>query len=136
MRPLAALILVLATATLWSCDKVADPKLLATAANPTTSPTTADLTGHAERGCELFTVYGCTSCHTIPGVRGAEGLIGPPLMKMAHRGYVAGVLKNTPTNLVRWILNPPAVDPLTAMPNLNVTPQDAADMAAYLYTLN
>jgi cytochrome c len=45
------------------------------------------------------------------------------------------VLPNTPENMFRWLQNPPAVDPLTAMPNLGVTEADARDMAGYLYTL-
>lgn len=117
------------------CDKVQNPRLIATVATTQDVPTVADTTGDARRGHGLFAVYGCTACHTIPGVSGADGLIGPPLEKMAHRGYVAGVVKNTPYNLVRWIQNPPAVDPMTAMPNLHVTDQDARDMGAYLYTL-
>ncbi len=36
---------------------------------------------------------------------------------------------------MRWIQNPPEVDRLTAMPNLNVTPSDARDIAGYPYTL-
>jgi cytochrome c len=35
--------------------------------------------------------------------------------------------------MVRWIVNPPAVDSLTAMPALGVTPREARDIAAYLY---
>jgi cytochrome c1 len=48
--------------------------------------------------------------------------------------YVAGVLQNNPENMVLWIRNPQAVDEKTAMPNLSVSPQDATDIAAYLYT--
>jgi cytochrome c1 len=83
----------------------------------------------------LMRHYGCVSCHTIPGVRGADATVGPPLTAMARRSFIAGVLPNNPTNMVRWIVNPPAVDSLTAMPYLAVTPADARTMAAYLYTL-
>ena len=91
--------------------------------------------GDPDRGRAAVTTYGCSSCHTIPGVRGADAIVGPPLTRMGGRTYVAGVLPNTPDNLVRWITDPPGVDPLTAMPNLGVTEQDARDLAAYLYTL-
>jgi cytochrome c1 len=37
--------------------------------------------------------------------------------------------------MARWIQNPPAVDQLTVMPNLHVTPDDASDIASYLITL-
>jgi cytochrome c1 len=48
--------------------------------------------------------------------------------------YVAGVLANTPDNLVRWIRNPKDVNSQTAMPAMGVTDQDATDIAAYLYS--
>jgi cytochrome c len=35
-----------------------------------------------------------------------------------------------------WLMNPPGVDPKTAMPNMGVNTKDASDIAAYLYTLD
>ena len=135
-RRIARCAALIASITLiGSCDKKEEPHLLATAINRSESPSVSTTTGDPHRGSGLFAYYGCTACHTIPGVHGADGVIGPPLIKMSRRGYVAGVMKNTPYNHVRWIQDPPAVDPLTAMPNLHVKPQDARDMAAYLYTL-
>ena len=91
--------------------------------------------GSAARGSAAIARYGCGSCHIIPGVSGASGLVGPPLSGIGNRIYVAGVLQNTPPNMIRWIENPPAVDEHTVMPNLGVTHQDAIDIAGYLYTL-
>jgi cytochrome c1 len=91
--------------------------------------------GDAERGRALIQSYGCGSCHTIPGVLGARALVGPPLWAMADRGYIGGVLPNTPSDMVRWIRNPRAVDPRTLMPDTGVTESDARDIAAYLFTL-
>jgi cytochrome c len=88
-----------------------------------------------ERGKSAIGRYGCPSCHTIPGVRGAVGLVGPSLDRIASRTYIAGVLQNTHSNMLRWIQNPPKVDDKTAMPNLRVTDQDAQDIASFLYTL-
>jgi cytochrome c len=88
-----------------------------------------------ERGKIAIAHYGCASCHTIPGVRGAIGLVGPSLDRIASRTYIAGVLQNTQPNMLRWIRNPPQVDDKTAMPNLRVTEQDAKDIASFLYTL-
>jgi mono/diheme cytochrome c family protein len=79
--------------------------------------------------------YGCVSCHTIPGVPGGTGRVGPPLVAMADRAYVAGVLPNTPESLIRWIRYPTEVNPRTAMPEMGVTEQDARDIAAYLHGL-
>ncbi|HEV7889657.1 MAG TPA: c-type cytochrome [Pyrinomonadaceae bacterium] len=91
--------------------------------------------GDTRRGVEAIRRYGCATCHTIPGVPGATALVGPNLQQVASRMYLAGVLPNTPDNMVRWIQHPRDVDPLTAMPNLNVTDGDARDIASYLYTL-
>ena len=77
---------------------------------------------------------GCGSCHTISGISNAHGLVGPPLTGIGARMYVAGVLQNTPENIVHWIQDPKAVDNKTVMPTLGVTRQDATDIAAYLYS--
>jgi putative membrane protein len=90
--------------------------------------------GDPERGSLAFRRYGCGSCHSVQGVPGAAGLVGPPLSGIGARAYVAGVLTNTPEHLARWIQSPQAVDSLTAMPSLGVTSADARDIAAWLYT--
>jgi cytochrome c len=92
--------------------------------------------GDADRGKQAIGHYGCSSCHTIPGVRGADALVGPPLDRVGGRGYIGGVLQNTPDNMIHWIENPPGVDPMTAMPNMHVSEADARDIASYLYTLD
>jgi cytochrome c len=110
--------------------------VLLMACNRSVEQEAARLTGgRPARGKEAIRHYGCASCHTIPGIRGANALVGPPLSGIASRAYVAGVLPNTPDNLIRWIRNPQQVDSLTAMPNTGVTAADARDIAAYLYTL-
>jgi cytochrome c len=90
--------------------------------------------GDPARGHEAVRRYGCQSCHTIPGVRAAKAVVGPPLAGIGSRSYIAGVLPNTPDNLVRWIRNPPSIDDRTAMPFLGVTEADARDIATYLYS--
>ena len=89
--------------------------------------------GEPAHGRALIQRYGCGSCHMIPDVPGARGTVGPSLAGLAERSYVAGVLQHTPDNLVRWIVDPKGVDPLTAMPDLGVTRDEARDIAAYLY---
>ena len=91
--------------------------------------------GDVEAGRVAVKTYGCDACHTISGVVDARGLVGPPLTQIANRIYIAGVLTNTPDNLIEWIQNPPGIDPHTAMPNLGVDETAARDIAAYLYTL-
>ncbi|MDT8305781.1 MAG: c-type cytochrome [Anaerolineae bacterium] len=91
--------------------------------------------GNAERGAELIPVYGCGTCHTIPGIRGADALVGPPLTGWAARAYIAGAIPNTPQNLLLWLQDPQSVEPGTAMPDMGLTEQAARDIGAYLYTL-
>jgi cytochrome c1 len=84
---------------------------------------------------DLFRL-GCGSCHTIPGIVGAHGKVGPSLQGVATRTYVAGQLPNQPGNLEHWIQHPHSVHPDTLMPELGVTGAEAQDIAAYLYSLN
>jgi cytochrome c len=91
--------------------------------------------GDAGRGRSAIQKRPCGGCHQIPGVPGAQGSVGPPLTAFARRGYVAGRLSNTPDNLIRFLENPHAVDPESAMPPMGINEPEARDMAAYLYTL-
>ena len=90
--------------------------------------------GDARRGERALATMGCGSCHTIAGVTGARGMVGPPLTGVANRAILAGEIANTPENMIRWIMDPQAIEPNTAMPNLRVGEQMARDMVAYLYS--
>jgi cytochrome c len=111
--------------------------LLAACNNQANQQHTAQVTtgGNAQRGKAAISRYGCGSCHQIPGISGAVGLAAPPLSGIGSRFYLAGVMQNTPENMMRWIQHPKAVDEKTLMPDLGVTSKDAADIAGYLYTL-
>lgn len=109
---------------LASCGE--DPKFTADELVPGADP---------ERGKALIIQFGCPSCHTIPGVKGADGLVGPPLTKIALRTYLAGRIENTPANMARWIVNPKSIDEKTAMPVTGATGDDARHIVRYLYTL-
>lgn len=86
-------------------------------------------------GQSLAGYWGCGSCHRIPGVSGANSLTGPPLDGFERRQYIAGSLINNAENLIAWIVNPQAIEPGTAMPNLGMSEEEARHIAAYLYTL-
>jgi len=116
-------VLFIAVVALTSCDRASgDDRFQIANADP-------------GRGRDAIRRYGCGSCHTIPGITGARGMVGPPLRQVSQRVFIAGVLLNQPDNMIRWIENPPAIDSKTAMPNMGVTVRDARDIAAYLYTL-
>ena len=91
--------------------------------------------GDPERGKVVIDAAGCGSCHVVPGVRGAQGKVGPPLTDFGQRQYIAGNLVNNPENLVRWIMDPQGVEPGTAMPDLGIDEGQARDVASYLLTL-
>lgn len=109
---------------------------LAGCSGPDVPTTSAVVPGANPRlGRQAIVDYGCGACHAIPGIRGATGVVGPPLAAYARRIFVAGPLPNDPDALTRWIMDPPAVAPRTAMPSLGVPEATARDIAAYLYTL-
>ncbi len=91
--------------------------------------------GSARRGRRWIAEFGCGACHVLPGVYQAVGQVGPPLDDFAARHYIAGELVNTPDNLVAWLLDPRAIEPHTVMPRVGLSPAQALDVAAYLYTL-
>lgn len=91
--------------------------------------------GNYARGRVIMRHYGCGSCHQIPGVPGAYGTVGPSLEGIQGRSYLAGNLSNDADTLKMWIQHPQKLIPGNAMPEMGVSDRDAADMAAYLYTL-
>jgi cytochrome c len=99
------------------------------------APATAVPDGDPEAGRALVAAYQCGVCHTIPGIRAARGVVGPPLTRFALRSYIGGVVPNTPQNLVAWVMEPSALAPGTAMPSVGLDEQQARDVAAYLYQL-
>ena len=92
--------------------------------------------GDPERGVAAIKSEGCDMCHTIPGVAVLEGTGAPSLEKWARQDQIAGRLPNEPEYLIRWMMDPHALEPETAMRPLGMTEQEARDVAAYLYTLH
>lgn len=91
--------------------------------------------GNAGDGAAVIAKLGCGACHNIPGIPDAVGRVGPPLDNIGVRTIIAGLLPNTPDNLVHWLRAPQSVVPGNAMPNMELDDHDARDVAAYLYTL-
>ncbi|HEY4114644.1 MAG TPA: c-type cytochrome [Rhizomicrobium sp.] len=100
------------------------------------SGTQSRLVGNAQHGEVMITRMACGSCHAIPGIAEADGNVGPPLSHFARRTMVAGVLPNTPDNLVEWIRHPQTIVPGNAMPDSRLTERQARDVAAYLESLH
>jgi cytochrome c2 len=91
--------------------------------------------GDPQAGSSAISRYGCGSCHTIPGIIGANALVGPPLAGLRLRTYIAGDLQNNSDNLMHWVRHPLSVHPNSAMPELGVSADDARNIAALLYSL-
>ena len=113
----------------------ADYRSRAAAARPRAPRVETLLPADARRGEAAIHQYACATCHVIPGVVGASKPVGPPLTAMAARATVGGVVPNTPENLERFLTDPQALSPGSAMPALGLREQDARDIAAYLLTL-
>ena len=91
----------------------------------------------AAEGAQILATKPCVGCHTIPGIAGATGQVGPNLAGVASRTKIAaGAVNNTgPDDLKKWIMNPSALKPGTLMPNVGLTDDEATKIVAYLETL-
>jgi cytochrome c oxidase subunit 2 len=91
----------------------------------------------------------CVLCHAIQGTQ-AAGIIGPNLTRVGGRRTIAaGLLENTPENLVTWITDPDKVKPGAQMPGadysvtyegqtfppLNLNEEQIRALAAYLSSM-
>ena len=93
------------------------------------------VTGDAAAGAALIVKLGCGSCHDIPGIVDAHGMVGPPLAHVDRRQFIAGMLRNTPDNMASWLRFPQHIVPGNAMPDLAISDHDARQITAYLATL-
>jgi cytochrome c oxidase subunit II len=104
---------------------------LANMAAPAPAPTGAD----AKRGEREFMANACASCHTIRGTP-ANGTVGPDLTHLASRSSLAaGVIPNTPVELLRWIENPQSIKPGDKMPGLELSSAQFSSIVSYLSEL-
>ena len=107
----------------WVKGAVAD-------ANRGSNPATA-------KGRETFLSLACVGCHTVQGTV-AQGKVGPELTHIASKttGIAAGAGGPVnEANLTKWIKNPLAVKPGTAMPNLGLSDEQVHDIVQWLLTL-
>jgi cytochrome c1 len=88
-------------------------------------------------GAQVIASKPCTGCHTIPGIPGATGTVGPNLAGIAGRPKIAGgAVPNTgPDDLKKWISDPAALKPGTAMPKVPLSEEELNQIVAFLETL-
>ena len=89
---------------------------------------------HAE--AKALIAQRCAACHIVPGVREAIGRVGPSLAGIARQQIIAGRFENKPETMVRWLLDPQAMQPGTVMPTTGLSRAQAKAIANYLYTLD
>ena len=91
--------------------------------------------GDAANGRRLFVSAGCGGCHTLRGVPEATGVAGPNLTNVVLRPTLAGeTIPLSPETLTRFLMEPGAVKPGSAMPSVGLTEAEARDVAAFLYS--
>lgn len=93
--------------------------------------------GDAERGAELFEEKGCVACHKLEE-DGPGGEVGPLLAGIGNveeRPILAADIANTPENIWRWVQFPQKIKPGTEMAPLGMDGREAADLVAFLLTL-
>jgi cytochrome c oxidase subunit 2 len=98
--------------------------------------------GPAAEGMSIFTGNGgCVSCHTVNGIEGAAGGVGPNLTHLKSRSMFAGAtIENTAENLTKWVRDPSAMKPMrpdqkTGMPDQDLSDEDIEKVVAFLETL-
>jgi cytochrome c oxidase subunit II len=88
----------------------------------------------ASDGAKIFADSPCTTCHMIQGV--SKGYIGPDLTHFGSRTTLAaGVLKNTPEDVAKWIEDPQGIKPGANMPALLLPGPKLNALVAYLESL-
>ncbi|MBV8084123.1 MAG: cytochrome c oxidase subunit II [Chloroflexi bacterium] len=98
------------------------------------APASASVLAAHQDAVKLYSDNACGGCHTINGLSGAK--VAPDLTHIGSRATLgAGVLPNTPDNMVTWLLDPQAYKPGSFMPNFHFTNQQASQLAAFLEDL-
>lgn len=92
--------------------------------------------GDPEAGRKTARDVGCAACHRIPGGSGPDAFVGPPLDAWSRRSFIAGTLPNNAANLERWLADPQAIRPGSAMPDLDLTESEIDDIVAFLFSLD
>ncbi|HEY3784355.1 MAG TPA: cytochrome c oxidase subunit II [Steroidobacteraceae bacterium] len=97
-------------------------------------PARAPQTAAEQRGLAVVE-YRCGLCHEVRGTQ-AGALAAPDLTHlMSRRTLAAGLLPNTPGNLVGWIENAQDIKPGSLMPNQALSGEQLSDVQAYLESL-
>jgi cytochrome c oxidase subunit II len=87
-------------------------------------------------GQKQFIANSCGTCHTIDGVRGANGVFAPDLTHFASRATLgSGVAPNDEQNLRTWVQDPQRLKQGCLMPDMQLSDNQVDAIVAYLRTL-
>ena len=110
---------------------------LTDSAQPTTDAET--------QGSTLFLSKACIACHTISGVPGAAGILGPNMTHVGSRTTLAaGIMDMNESNLREWIIDPEKIKPGNTMadealayinPDFALSSEDIDNLVAYILSL-
>ncbi|MGN6789523.1 MAG: cytochrome c oxidase subunit II [Rhodanobacteraceae bacterium] len=91
--------------------------------------------GLASQGAQVFEAR-CAICHSVRGLPGSQGTMGPDLTHVMDRHTLAaGTLTNNTANLAAWISNAQGVKPGVDMPTESLTGPQLQALLAYVKTL-
>lgn len=102
-----------------------------------------DYKGDKDKGRTLFTERGCLACHSHNGTEqlgvSSDALFGPNITDIAGKLVPNALdhpeqLTNARKWLIQWIVDPHVHSPRSRMPVTHLTPQEAADIAAWLFS--
>jgi cytochrome c oxidase subunit 2 len=89
----------------------------------------------ARAGRTAFLAQSCVNCHRVRGTP-AQGGYAPDLTHLMSRETLAsGMVKNTPENLRRWVVDPQQIKPGCLMPAFGLSDRECDDIVRYLLTL-
>jgi len=95
--------------------------------------------GDPAQGREKVVLHDCHSCHEIPGIPINREARGPSLRHWSRSRTIAKTWPNTADNLEDFIEHPERMLHGTGLKNemtmSSVKPEDAKDIAAYLFSL-
>ena len=94
ITPLIVIALLLGTLLALRSTKSSSVTLVPVSSVTAIAPDMVPLVTGDEPITEIFTKAGCAVCHTVPGIPGADGRVGPPLLlgttgpaRLADPGY-------------------------------------------------
>jgi len=103
--------------------------------NQQLTPEPAPPAGLATEGASEFETR-CAICHSVRGLPGNHGVLGPDLTHLMGRHTIAaGTLTNNTANLAAWISNAQGIKPGVDMPTENLSGPQLQALLAYMKSL-